>query len=169
MEVIFYISVSKFSIMKEKYLFPNRFKMLGWFILIPASIIGLLDLIFELEPEFLTFNVPAFFIDEIFGQDKFVGIISNNLLNEIIGILIIIGALLVAFSREKIEDEFISRIRLDALVWAVYINYGILLITMVLIYDISFYYVMLFNMFTILIIFIIRFNWKLSRLKKPSI
>jgi hypothetical protein len=94
--------------------------------------------------------------------------ITNNILNDIIGILIIISSLLVAFSKEESEDEYISKIRLESLVWAVYVNYGILLFSFLIIYDISFLWVMLFNMFTILIFFIVRFNWQISKLKKSA-
>ena len=90
----------------------------------------------------------------------------NNVLNEICGVLIILSGLLVAFSKEKEEDELISMIRLESLVWATYWNYAILLLGFVLVYDMAFLTVMVFNMFTILILFIIKFNWALHKLKK---
>jgi|TARA_B110000495_G_C23001414_1_gene591050 hypothetical protein len=154
--------------MKVKYLFPNKYKKIGLFILIPLAIIGLLTLILDYEPDFLTLNVPAIFINELFGDNYLFGIIKNNILNEILGILIIISSLLVAFSKEKSEDEFISKIRLESLVWAVYVNYAVLLISLLLIYNLSFLWVMVFNMFTVLLFFIIRFNWQIFKLKKSD-
>lgn len=151
--------------MKLNYLFPNKFKKIGWLILIPSSILGLLTLIFDYNPDFLDFNIPALFIDELFGNKQFFGMVTNNILNEILGIFVIISSLLVAFSKEKVEDEYISKIRLDSLVWAVYVNYGILLVSFLFIFDLSFLWVMIFNMFTILIFFIIRFNLQISKLK----
>lgn len=153
--------------MKLNFLFPNKFKKIGWFILIPSAIIGLVTLIYEYEPSFLDFNVPAIFIDEITLSDRkqLFGMVINNILNEILGILIIISSLLVAFSKEKLEDEYISKIRLESLVWAVYVNYGILLFSFLFIYDFSFLWVMIFNMFTVLLFFIIRFNWQFYKLK----
>jgi hypothetical protein len=154
--------------MKLNYLFPNKYKKIGWFILIPSAISGLITLILELEPEYLYFNVPAIFIDELFGDKHFIGMVYNNILNEILGVLIILSALLVAFSKEKSEDEYISKIRLESLVWAVYLNYAILLISFLFIFDLSFLWVMILNMFTILLFFIIRFNRQISKLKKSS-
>ena len=156
--------------MKLNFLFPNKFKKIGWFILIPSAIIGLVTLIYEYEPSFLDFNVPAIFVDEITLSDnkRLFGMVNNNILNEILGILIIISSLLVAFSKEKLEDEYITKIRLESLVWAVYINYGILLFTFLFIYDFSFLWVMIFNMFTVLLFFIVRFNWQISKLKKSA-
>ena len=152
--------------MKLNYLFPNKYKKMGWLILIPSAIIGLIALILEFEPNYLDFNVPAIFIDEFFGDKHFIGIVSNNVLNEFLGVLIILSSLLVAFSKEKSEDEYISKIRLESLVWAVYLNYAILLISFLFIFDLSFLWVMIFNMFTILLFFIIRFNWQISKFKK---
>ena len=152
--------------MKLNYLFPNKYKKIGWLIFIPSAIIGLTTLIFELEPNSLDFNIPAIFINKLFGDKHFIGIVNNNILNEILGVLIILSSLLVAFSKEESEDEYISKIRLESLVWAVYFNYAILLISFVLIFDLAFLWVMIFNMFTILLFFIIRFNWQISKLKK---
>ncbi len=154
--------------MKENYLFPYKFKKIGWLILIPSAIVGLIILIGEIEPDFLDFNVPAVLIDEIFEDKKLFGIVRNNILNEILGIFLIVSALLVAFSKEKTEDEYISKIRLESLVWAVYINYGVLLVSFLFIYGLSFLWVMIFNMFTVLIFFIIRFNLKIIKLKKSA-
>lgn len=154
--------------MKANYLFPNKFKNIGWSILIPSVIIGLATLIYSYEPNLLDFTVPAIFINELFGDKQLFGMINTNILNEILGVLIIISSLLVAFSKEKSEDEYISKIRLESLVWAVYVNYGILLLSFLFVFDFSFLWVMVFNMFTVLLFFIIRFKWQISKLKKPA-
>ncbi|TVQ42786.1 MAG: hypothetical protein EA362_12635 [Saprospirales bacterium] len=154
--------------MKANYLFPNKFKRIGWLILIPSAIFGILMLIFNYEPAFLDFKVPAIFVNEFFGDKYFLGMVRNNILNEIIGVLTIISLLLVAFSKEKTEDEYIYKIRLESLVWAVYVNYGILLFCFLFIFGGSFLWVMVFNMFTVLLFFILRFNWKIARLRKSS-
>lgn len=154
--------------MKVNYLFPNRYKRIGWFILIPSAIIGQISLFYEYEPSFLDYNVPAIFVDDLFKDKQLFGMVQNNILNEIFGILIIISALLVAFSKEKLEDEYISKIRLESLVWAVYVNYGILLFAFIFIFDFSFLWVMIFNMFTVLLFFVLRFNWQISKLEKSA-
>ena len=71
--------------------------------------------------------------------------------------------MLVGFSKEKNEDEFISEIRLSSLLWAVWVSYMLLLIAFLLIYGSPFLEVMVYNMFTILIIFIVRFNFILYK------
>jgi FlaA1/EpsC-like NDP-sugar epimerase len=94
------------------------------------------------------------------------GFTKVNLTGTIVGILFLIGAIFVAFSKEKREDEYIAGIRLESLLWATYINYGVLLFCFIFFYSFEFLYVMIFNMFTILIFFIIRFYYMLYRSDK---
>lgn len=152
--------------MKLNYLFPSRYKRVGWLILMPTILFGLLHLFYNLEPDFLQFNVPAIFIDDFTSNKSKFGFVENNIFNEILGFLFILSSLLVAFSKEKNEDEFISKIRLESLVWAVFFNSSILLISNLFIYELSFLWVLIFNMFTLILFFIIRFNWQISKLKK---
>jgi len=111
--------------------------------------------------------VPAIISDKegLNFDYKLFKMIENNILNEILGTLIIISSLLIAFSKEKQEDEFIAKIRLACLVWATYLNFAILLFAIIAVYGIPFFYVMNFNMFTIPIFFIITFNWQLRKIK----
>ena len=80
----------------------------------------------------------------------------------------IIGGIMATCSREKIEDEMISSIRLESLLTALYVNYGIMIIASLFVYDLDFLYVMLYGMFTILIIFMVVFRWKIWRIKNEE-
>lgn len=147
-------------------LLPNKFKKAGWIILVISLIAGIL---------FLAGNAPAFLnakVFSIFNEDAangFSGIIENNITDELISVFIIIGGLIVAFSREKEEDEGISRLRVNSLIWAIVVNYTILLIAVVFIYDLSFVAIMMYNMFTSLLLFILKFNLTLKFKFKPDL
>jgi hypothetical protein len=73
---------------------------------------------------------------------------------------------MVAFAKEKHEDEYIAKTRMESFLWATYINYAILLFCFMFFYGVGFMYVMIFNMFTLIILFIIRFNYVLYRSTK---
>lgn len=154
--------------METNYLLPNRYKKIGWIVFIPSFILGILWLIFEFEPAFLDIKVLTLFHKNYMGSENFIAIVDNNIANELIGLFLIIGASFIVFGKEKNEDEYISRIRLESLVRAIYINYGILIFALLFIYDAAFYTVMIINMFTVLVFFIIHFNWTLYKLKKSS-
>jgi biotin transporter BioY len=81
-------------------------------------------------------------------------------------VVFIIGALLVGFTKEKHEDEFIAELRLSSIFWAVWVNYIILLAAFLFVYGTPFLTVMIYNMFTVLIIFIVRFNFLLNKSTK---
>ena len=54
---------------------------------------------------------------------------------------------------------------LNALLTALYVNYALLIATALCTYDLSFLYVMIYNLLTMLLIFLAVFRWKLWRLK----
>lgn len=153
--------------MKTKFLFSNKYKKLAWIVFIPSSILGIIVAITEYSPTFLDCNVLSIF-DVGFEKTAFARFTENNILNEILGVIVILSGLFVAFSKEKEEDEYINKIRLESLVWAVFANYFILLFTFIFFYDFTFWWVMIFNMFTVLLFFIIRFNWKIYQLNKKK-
>ena len=154
--------------MKTRYLFPNRYKMLGWILLVPSLVAGILMILSDQDLFNLEATVFALYDSGIFEPDKAFMLTRNNIADELVAIAAIVGGLLAAFSREKDEDEYISQIRLESLLWATYINYGFLLFSVVFIYGIAFYQVLLLNMLTLLLIFLIRFNFILYRTKSAS-
>jgi cell division protein FtsW (lipid II flippase) len=81
-------------------------------------------------------------------------------------LLMVIGLLLVAFSKEKIEDEQISQLRLDSLQWAVYLNYLVLIGTAIFMNRNDFKDMLYLNLWVPLAFFIIRFRWVLFRLNR---
>jgi len=168
-----YLSTLKRTLMQTNYLLSNKFKPLGWLLFISGIISGLFIMFWGYENEPITakvisiFNEP--FVHGPFDDEdtfKFFKIIETGISSELASIAIILGGLIIGFSREKIEDEFIYKLRKDSLVWAIIFNYFVLLLTIVFIYDITFFHVLVYNMFTPLIFFIIRFNF--LKLKSKS-
>ncbi len=159
--------------MNQTLLLPNRFKMIGWMILIPAAIAGIILIATEYESNWLTTKVFAIFNDDLFfgnreasGNGKTFTVITTDVTNTLVGILFILGGLMVSFAKEKMEDEFIANLRLSSLMWSVWVNYALLLLCLIFVWGLAFFNVMVYNMFTILIIFIIRFNYILYRNSK---
>ncbi len=146
--------------MKTKYLLPNKYKKIGWILLIPSGILLLLSIIINSPSNYYAIKTFAFAIacDPFPPKISYFSIIKTNILPSFILLFFLFSCLIVAFSKEKNEDEYISKVRLDSLIWAVLINYLLLLLSIIFIYEIAFLWIIVFNMFTILILFIIRFN-----------
>lgn len=152
--------------MKTKFLFPNHYKRLGWILLVPSSVLGILIIFFDYTFDFLNSQVFTIYTNGFGGEETIMGLFKGNYANTIVGILFLIGAILVAFSKEKQEDEFIAKTRLESLVWATYVNYSVLAFCMLFFFNLEFLMVMIFNMFTVLIFFILRFYYILYKTNK---
>ena len=146
--------------MKNSYLFPAYFKKIGWCMF----------------PFMLAFSIYVLYIKNGLNWDvsiwtfvsdsKWFGTSVQDISDEIAFTGMTVSLLFIAFAKRKDEDEYISRIRLESLVWAVIANYAILTAATWLVYGFPYFNVLLYNMFTILILFIVKFQLALYKLKK---
>lgn len=139
--------------MKQTISLPTRFSWIGLAVFVPFAILGIMHLYQDFEFAFLAFrNKP----NGLFGGNQ-------NLTDELALTGSVIGLLMMSFARTKNEDEFIMALRLQAWQWAVLAQFVFLLIGIWLVYDMHFFYFMVYNMLTVLIIFILRFRYLLIR------
>lgn len=138
--------------MKSRFLFPYWCRYLGWGLVIvhvPLSMLGRahgMINIMDVQPT----NTGPFSGEHLF-------FICTTLVMSA-------GLFLVAFAKEKIEDEQIWQVRLDSLRWAIYINYIVLIASLVFIEDVA--HILELNLWVPLIFFIIRFRWMIFRLNR---
>jgi FlaA1/EpsC-like NDP-sugar epimerase len=145
--------------MKSRFLLPNHYRKIGWFIFIPFLILGIFSLHMEFEFDWLSFKIrpEAGFLDNLEFE---------NFTNELAGIGVLVGLVFIAFAREKVEDEFMMKLRLESLVAAVLISYALLFLTILFVYGFEFLIALVYNVYTVLIIFIARFYWVKMRQNK---
>jgi len=148
--------------METKLLLANRYKRIGLILLLPSLVLGIMVRFFDFQFSFLTLQ---FVKTRINSKDMHLED-TINLTDELALTGIIIGLLFIAFAREKTEDEYIAQTRLESLKWAVLINYILLLVATWLVHGFAYIDVMMYNMLTVLILFIIRFNYVLNNSKK---
>lgn len=145
-------------------LLPNRFKKIGWMIFIPSLILGILSLtdIFN----FPDISLPVFYNSGFPLSNEDSGLFKNTevaIFPNLFGILIIIGGLLLGCSKEKIEDEYISSLRLRSVFWSLILTYSIVLILFLTIFGTAFFTVMIIIIFLPLVLYIFRFNYLLLK------
>ena len=143
------------------YLFDNKYKKISGLVFYLTSIIGLYLLITDKILDLFTLNVYSLFSESISDLTYGGGWIENGLGDEIFTTIIIISGLINSFSKEKIEDELISKIRLESLTMSLFISYSLVIISTFLIYNLSYMYVLVFNMFIILLLFNLIFRYRL--------
>ena len=120
-------------------LIPYSFKKWGWLVLVVGVAFGIYAMVADYD---------------------------SSLVNNIAIIGTISGAILATCSREKIEDEMVRQLRLNSLLVALYISYAVLIVCSLFVYGLDFLYVMIYNMFTILLIFMVVFRYRMWRLNK---
>ena len=143
------------------YLFDNKYKKISGLVFYLTSIIGLYLLITGKIFDLFTLNVYSLFSESISDLTYGGGWIENGLGDEIFTTIIIISGLINSFSKEKIEDELISKIRLESLTMSLFISYSLVIISTFLIYNPSYMYVLVFNLFIILLLFNLIFRYRL--------
>lgn len=156
--------------MSTNFLLPHRWKPFGWGLLLFGGVLGFIFLLGYDDIGWLNVKVPMLLhagldFNSNSGQlgPSFQ---ENNILDELILLFLIIGGVVAAFAKVEVEDEYTMQLRLASLVWATYVNYAIMLLGVLFVYDLSFFWVMVFNMFTLLIFFLVRFHWKLYQTRK---
>jgi len=142
--------------MKNRFLFPHSYRRIGWLLFVPFLVFGLAVLNHDFQFDFLEISFgkspsPGTF-ESIFSVN------TINLSDEIATLGMILSLLFIAFSKEKIEDERVAQIRLDSLHFAVYLNYAVLAIQVIFVHGTVFLDVMVYNMFSVLLLFIIRYR-----------
>ncbi|MDA9826642.1 hypothetical protein N9C11_00145 [Flavobacteriaceae bacterium] len=146
------------------YLFNYKYKKIsGWifYLLIP---VGLFLLLTERIQDIFVVNVFSIFSYEWFGSEQTgFGWIENGLGDEIFTLLIIVSGLINSFSKEKIEDELISRIRLESLSLSLFISFGLIIISTFLVFNINYMYVLVFNLFLIILLFNLILKFRLFK------
>lgn len=153
--------------MKSRFLFSHKYKPLGWFLFIVGLLFGVVLMINDFDYFDLEVKVfPLIGESGVFSVNRSLEWSTNNIADELVAIFIIIGGILVSFSKTKDEDEYISKIRMESLIWATYVNYGILILAILFVFDLSFFSVLIYNMFTVLLFFIVRFHYVLYKSKK---
>lgn len=155
--------------MTKNYLFPSQFQKLGWILLVPFGLL-FLYFCFSTSGSRVELKVPVFAIinNDIGNSTQWFTFIKNDIMDEITYIGLIVSFLLIAFSKEKSEDEYISQIRANSLVWALLINFIILIFCELFIYGIVFLEILYFNLFSILVLFIIKFKIAVYKLNKST-
>lgn len=144
--------------MNTTILLPYPFKRIGWVLFIPAALLGILMGIDGFN------GFPSFLLPGAAETSQTLDRICNNA--ALIGTLV--GALLITCSRERIEDELIGRIRLNALLAALYLHIGISVAAALLLYDLAYLNFMIFNLCLLPVLFLVIERALLWRLGKEA-
>lgn len=134
--------------MKNKLLLPITFRKIGWIIFGVTTIAFLGLLKYEWHPTVLMYSYT----------DNHGGINDTNLLKEIIFTSWMIGLIMIAFSKEQNEDEFITYLRLSSWQYSIFASLIISIVGTWAVYGMNYLVFSALNMLTAPLAFIVIFN-----------
>src|ERR1019366_5503198 len=154
--------------MRNKLLLPSICRSLGWIIFPMGTAWLLASYVFSYQVfpflEYTTKKKKGDFVEPglLFSKNFYADFNGERSI-----LLTLISLFMIAFSRERVEDEYVLSTRLHALQVSVYLNFILVAIASMLFYSFSYVYVLQGSMYSILIIYIMVFNYNLHI--KPSL
>lgn len=152
------------GVKNELCLFPHGVKLLSGILFVIACMLGI----------FYYFNIDGEWLANQIGctiKDTFETNFIEAAYNDFVIIGIIGGAVLLTCSRETDENEAIRMMRLKSLMTAFLINSSLLIIATLVAYELAFLNVMLWNLVSFPVIFVIVYEvniWRLRRRGKET-
>ena len=162
--------INKLKTMKKDYLFPHRFKWIGWSLFLPFALLFFVGGMFTnaIDDDLISF--PTLVIEAGFHHDAelFVGVQHEGMFDEICIVAMSLGLLFVAFSREKDEDEYVEHLRLHSFVWAIKANTVLLILGTWFFFGGLYLWFILFWLISLFLIYIAKFQWELRKMRKEG-
>ena len=129
--------------MKKLWLLPRNCRIVGWGLFVLCALLGLY-LIF-------TGYAPM--------QFDFLNASVANV--AIIGTLV--GLVMVAFSKEQVEDEFVNSLRVDAMIKAFILNSVVIVLLSLTMYGIVYVYALSITQYIVLLAYIAFFRYNIRK------
>jgi hypothetical protein len=151
---------------RRTLLLPYGFRFPGYIFLIAGSVFGIMRFWFDIKPKFLVMRPYAIY-SEYLGE-KYMHFIRDNMSEELVGILLVMGAWLIALSRDKEETEEKAVLRSRAFYISAYTQMFFLVFSLLFTYGIAYIYMLMMYMIIPPAIFYVAFLWLKSRKKIVS-
>lgn len=142
---------------------PNNIRIYGWVILLFGLILGVIRFYFGVKPEFL--NIKVFAVYSKYFETNYFKVIENHVSEELTALLILVGLFVISFTKEKIENESVSAIRYKSFILTFYINTLIIVLSFLFVYGFGFINILVINVFSPFIIYIILSRYFLSKIR----
>lgn len=146
-------------------LFNHSWKWPATVIFYGSLLVGVYSISFENQLDEV-WKVPVY---SIFGNETGLmgtglgkkGWTETGLFNEILTVVIVVSGFIASFSREKVEDELTSKIRLESLSVAILVNYALVLVSNFFIFDFAYLNTLIVFLFAPLVMFNVIFQVRL--------
>ncbi len=127
----------------RNFLLPFAWKIVGLILTILGVILAVLYLYTEFR-----FTMPVFAVFSSFIETKMFVTFTTNFADELTMLLLFTGLILIVFSKEKTESEYLDATREKAIVKALIYNNIMLLFSILFIYGSGFIGILVINLFS---------------------
>jgi hypothetical protein len=149
--------------MKSLILIPHRFKIFGWIILLLNGLFEMYRRITSENP-IPNIKIPFIHLDIHYSElGKLFTLEDQDINLTLVLTGWALGSLIVVCSKENIEDEFISNMRLNSLLWAFVLNNVFFILLTLTIYDRYYLMVFYWNAFSTSFLYIAIFHFILIK------
>jgi len=109
------------------------------------------------------FECKVFAVYSAYFKTRYFSIIENNIMEELCGVLVLLGLFLVALAKEKDEKPIYQEFRSKALLLSIIASTAIVLLSFIFVYGTAFLAVLTINIFLPLILYNLLFFFMLYR------
>ena len=156
----------KLKVMRKNYLLPNYFKRIGMIMFLPFLVLCIWLLAGPCEGDWFRINVPALFTLNLASTSEWFAITVTDPVNEICMTGLLVSLVFIALAKEKDEDEMTAVVRMQSFVWSFWCTAAVELIGILFVYDMAFLYFAFSSVFICFILFIIKFNLEMAKIRR---
>ena len=139
----------------------HKYKNVGFGFLLGGIVLTTIYFVHRVE-----ITLPVIAISSSYINTKYFTIIQTNIFEELIFICFLTGFLLTVFSREKSDFEEYRKLREEAWQIAILLNSALIAIFIIFVYGAGFIVMLIFNMFSVFILYHSVFLVKKRRLNR---
>ena len=149
---------------KSSLLLPSGLRPFGLVLFLTGLILLFLRYQFNYKPGFL--NLRVFALYTYYIESRIFSMITNQMVEEVAGILLLTGKFLIAFTKEKEEFEEYDFLRLKSFFVTAYLSLFYLIFSLLFFFGFGFVGALTFFMGFWLISYLLVFRFLLYRFKK---
>ena len=142
-------------------LLPNKVRSIGWAILFLGFVLGVTRFYFGIKLEL--FNIKVFAVYSKYFETNYFKVIDNHVSEEVTALLLLVGLFFISLTKEKIENAIISALRYKSLILTFYINTSFVALSFLFVFGFGFINILIINVFSPFIIYIILFKYFLYK------
>jgi hypothetical protein len=140
---------------------PRSLRWIGYALFLPGLTLGILWGWAGFKPEWM--SVRVFAVYSSYLRTVTMGMTRTNITDELAALLLLLGLLWLVFTKERNEGPETDHLRFRALALSLLLNSILLLFSILFIFGIGFIDVMIINLFSQLVIYLVAFRVMVAR------